>query len=256
MPKSLLETFESLPLSTKHALDDLSGARLLGLAALEIAENEAGVDRLSAEHIVACLEIAGVAVKKLSISRSLSAAKGLVSYRVDDGEVFYKIMTKGKKKIVPYLSSGQLSAVLVEKDQPRTARSELKERLGGLKGDVRICDPYYGISTLDSLDHVPKVCPMKFLSVNASGDPRSLAGAVRDFKKQRTGSEFRLAPKNAGIHDRYIVSRDKIIILGHGLKDIGNKQSFVIELGRDVASDLIDTTIKAFDSHWNKGTVI
>src|SRR5687768_4102853 len=122
MAKTLLESFESLPLSTKHTLDEISSVRVLGLATLEIAETEAGVDQLSADDIVACLEEAGVAVKKLSVSRSLAAAKGLVSSRQQNGSTVYRIMTKGKKKVIPFLSSGKWAAVRIEKDQPRTAR--------------------------------------------------------------------------------------------------------------------------------------
>ena len=97
MPKSLLDTFRGLDANMKRSLDEMSSVRLRAFAALEIAETQADVDRLSAEHIVACLEAAGVAVKKLSLSRSLAAATGFVSSRRDDGEVFYKIMTKGEK---------------------------------------------------------------------------------------------------------------------------------------------------------------
>ncbi len=63
MAKSLLETFENLDGATKHALADITSPRLLAFAALEIAETQCGIDRLSSEHIVAYLEMAGVAVK-------------------------------------------------------------------------------------------------------------------------------------------------------------------------------------------------
>ncbi len=94
MAKSLLETFENLDGATKHALADIISPRLLAFAALEIAETQCGIDRLSSEHIVACLEMAGVAVKKLSINRSLVAATGYISSRKDEGETSYKLMTK------------------------------------------------------------------------------------------------------------------------------------------------------------------
>ena len=78
MAKSLLDTFEKLDPATKHTLADITSPRLLAFSALEIAETQCGIDRLTSEHIVACLESAGVAVKKLSISRALSGATGYI----------------------------------------------------------------------------------------------------------------------------------------------------------------------------------
>lgn len=44
--------------------------------------------------------------------------------------------------------------------------------------------------------------------------------------------------------------------MGHGLKDIGNKESFVIRLDKELVPDLIRETIQAFDLRWNAGTKI
>lgn len=74
MSKSLLEAFASLDESSKDALAAEDSPLLLSLAALDIAATTVGVDRLSAEHIVACLEAAGVAVRRTSVSRALSRA--------------------------------------------------------------------------------------------------------------------------------------------------------------------------------------
>ena len=79
MATSLLETFQGLDTQTKLALADIAAPLLLSLAALELAERNAGVDRLTVEHIVACLEAAGVAVKRLSVSRALSRAGRKIS---------------------------------------------------------------------------------------------------------------------------------------------------------------------------------
>lgn len=256
MPKSLLDTFHSLDPRVKNALADIPNSRLLALTTLGIAKADAGVDRLSSEHIVACLEAAGVAIKKLSITRALAGASGFVSSSREDGEVFYKIMTKGKREVESILSGGKVSVVRIEKNQPRTARLELKDIFAPLKGEVRICDPYYGVRTLDALDHIPPMCTIKFLAVNASDSARKLAGVIKDFKKERPGSEFRIADKSAGLHDRYVVTAAGIIILGHGLKDIGGKESFVISLDHSLVPDMVGATIRSFDDKWRHATAI
>src|SRR5512140_1351425 len=109
---SLLDTFTSLDHAKREALAELDSPLLLSLAALDIAAAEAGVERLTAEHIVACLEAAGVAVRKTSVSRALARAGGKVATsRNADGETLYKVMTRGKKEIENLVGGEFLSVV-------------------------------------------------------------------------------------------------------------------------------------------------
>lgn len=256
MAKSLLETFSSLDASLKHALADITSPRLLAFATLEIAETQCGINKLSAEHIVACLEAAGVAVKKLSVQRALATAMGYISLGNEENDVFYRLMTKGKREIENMLGGGKLAVVRIEKDQPRTARLELSEVFKHLTGTVRICDPYYGIRTLDLLDHIPKQTRVRFLTSQTNESMRQLDGAIKDFKKEKPNVEIRVVGKSAGLHDRYVVTDHQIMILGHGLKDIGGKESFVIRLDKELVPDLIKDTNAAFDSKWDTGTTM
>ena len=79
MPVSILDTFTALDDATKEILADVTSPRLLAFAALKIAKDKCGIDKLSAEHITACLEAAGVAVRKLSVSRAMASAHGYVA---------------------------------------------------------------------------------------------------------------------------------------------------------------------------------
>lgn len=255
MAKSLLGSFEALDDTTKDSLADLSSPRILSLAALHIAKNKCNVDELSAEHITACLEAAGVAVKQLSIARAMASAVGFVSSRKDDGgEVFYKIMTKGHREVEAVLGGSHMAVVRVEGNQPRTARLKLAEMLSSIKGTVRICDPYYGVRTLDTLDLIPRSSEILFLTMRSSEPERQLKGAFQDFKRERPRVEFRLAAKTATLHDRYLVTPDALLILGHGFKDLGGKESFIVSITKDISPDLIRDTISSFDSKWKDGT--
>lgn len=253
---SLLETFEKLDAVTKHALAEISSPRLLAFATLEISETQCNTDRLSSEHIVACLEAAGVAVSKLSIRRALAGAKGYISYKKDENETFYKLMTKGKREIEQLLVGEKLSVVRIEQNQPRTARLELAEIFKVLSGTVRICDPYYGIRTLDLLDNIPEKTKVQFLSSITNEEGRKLQGALKDYKKERPNIEIRKVGKSAGLHDRFVISKEFILILGHGLKDIGGRESFIIRLDKGLVPDLIKSTIRSFDEKWKTGTAI
>ena len=115
MSKSLLDTFRSLEHDTKDTLADLSSPLLLSFAALSIAQEKAGVERLSAEHITACLEAAGVAVKKNSVARAMARASDRISTTTGiDAEPLYRLIPKGQREIAPYLGGGQLSVVRID----------------------------------------------------------------------------------------------------------------------------------------------
>ena len=257
MPKSLLEAFAGLDEAARDALADVDSSLLLSFASLDIAQTEAGVERLTAEHIVACLEAAGVAVKKTSISRALARAGGRVSTsRSEDGETQYKLMTKGKKEIEGLLGGELMTVMRVEGGQPRTARRRLGDMLAELNGVVRVCDPYYGLRTLDTLDYIPKKCPVRFLTSKTSDPAVKTTNAFHDFTKERPKSEFRLAANPSQLHDRYVLTAESLLILGHGLKDIGSKESFIIRLDRSLATDLLSELSNAFDVHWKAGSVL
>jgi hypothetical protein len=257
MGKSLLNAFRSLDHETKDILADLSSPLLLSFAALTIAHEKAEIERLSAEHITACLEAAGVAVKKKSVSRALARASDRVSTVTGlDGETTYRLMTKGQREISPHLGGGQLSVVRVDGSKPRTARLRLGEVLSAVKGLVRICDPYYGVRTFDSLDYIPAARQVRFLTARTGESGRRLIGAIRDFKRERPTVEFRKAARPSDLHDRYVITKNQLLILGHGLKDIGGKESFMIRLERDLAPDLIDETIAIFDERWKDAIVL
>jgi hypothetical protein len=257
MSKSLLEIFSSLDQSTKDILADIESPLLLSFAALEIANDKCAVEKLSSEYITACLESAGVAVSKISISKALARAKNRVSAaKNEDGETFYKLMTKGKREIADVLGGESMSIVRIEGNQPRTARIRLGEVLSKLRGEVRICDPYYGIRTFDSLDYIPNKCRVRFLTMKTNETGRKLSGALRDFKKEKSNVEFRLVASPQDLHDRYVVNKDILLLLGHGLKDIGGKESFMIRLNKELIPDLIIEVTKTFDAHWNTATPI
>lgn len=259
MIKSLLYSFGSLDQETKNILADSdSSPRILAFLILYIARKQFNTESLSAEHIIAYLESAGVAATKKSIGRALAGAKGFVTRSInDDGDVFYRLMIKGEREAEKILASGgDVSVFRIESDTPRQARRKLGEVLKSLKGTVRICDPFYGIGTLDSLDFLPKNCEVRFLTQKTNEPTRKISGALRDFHKEKNKTEFRIAPKTAKLHDRYILTENEILILGHGLKDIGNKESFIIVLDKNLIPDLINEMVDFFDKEWILAQII
>ncbi len=145
-------------------------------------------------------------------------------------------------------------ALFVESGTPRTAHVQLSTLFSGLKGELRICDPYYGTGSLFRLDLLIHCSPILFLtSTPDSKEVAFLSRAVTEFRLQHSQTEFRLH-RGKGLHDRYLLTDDEIVLLGHGLKDIGRSDSFVVKLSRALAQDLIESVRHSFDAKWVSAT--
>jgi len=260
MPKSssisLLSTFSSLDLAIKYALAEIDQPLLLSLAALTLAQDFAKRDYLSAEHIVAVLEAAGVAIKHTQVKGALSRAGAKVSRKVIDDEVHYRIMTSGRRLIEPLLGLGPIQVVYIKSGMPATARKHLGDILSSLAGDIRICDPYFGLRSLESISEIPISSNVRFLSSHTSERAPVLSGPLTDFKRERPNVEIRLLPPPNILHDRYILALDNLYILGQGIKDIGDKESFIVTISSSYAADLLKDLEVRFDALWITSTTI
>jgi hypothetical protein len=147
-------------------------------------------------------------------------------------------------------SCDETIVVQIEAGKPRTAHLEVTKLLQALSGEVRICDPYYGSGSLLRLDALTSATSVMFLTQNPDSKEKThLPRALKEFATERPHFMFR---EHAGkdLHDRYAVTADELILLGHGLKDIGNKESFVVRLERALAGDTIDALRDSFDQKW------
>jgi hypothetical protein len=147
-----------------------------------------------------------------------------------------------------------LTVLCVEAGRPHTAHGSLAELLKNISGSVRICDPYYGTRTLSRLAELGGCDEVRFLTQTPDGKEKAFIDAlVADFCKEHPQVAFRKA-STPGIHDRYILSPDSLMILGHGLKDIGGKQSFVINMPVVLVRDIAGQLTTAFDRMWAPAT--
>jgi hypothetical protein len=141
-------------------------------------------------------------------------------------------------------------AVLVEAGTPRTAHLALRDIFKNLAGDLRVCDPYYGMGSLLRLDLLTHCASIKFLTRQpGSGEPPTLQKAFQDWKRQYPIVESR-RHNGSDLHDRYVLSDDQLILIGHGLKDVGNRESFIIGLDKTLAGDLLEGARASFDTRW------
>jgi hypothetical protein len=144
----------------------------------------------------------------------------------------------------------------IEAGKPRTAHLGLAELFKDVTGEIRICDPYYGIGTLLRLDSLKHCSPIKFLSKQCDkSEAQLLPRALKEWQRQHGDVEFR---ENVGtdLHDRFILSDSELILLGHGLKDVGNKDSFVVRIPSSLAGDMLKSVRNSFDAKWTSAAPI
>ena len=130
-----------------------------------------------------------------------------------------------------------LEVVLVESIKPRTAHLQIEEVFKTLTGSVRVCDPHYGAGILYRLAVLQADTDVKVLVQQPDRKERTyLPAALTELTSEHPNVKFRVAATK-DLHDRHVLSADSLMILGHGLKDIGKKQSFVVDLARDLVPD-------------------
>jgi Holliday junction resolvasome RuvABC DNA-binding subunit len=122
-----------------------------------------------------------------------------------------------------------------------------------LQGNLQIVDPYCGIRTLDILRDIGNK-EVKFLTrieyLNEKERERFLR-ELKDFKTEYPTVKFRNYP-DTDIHDRYVISANQLVVLGHSLKDFGSKESFAIVLNRETSKNIVEALIEIFNRRWKQ----
>ena len=195
-------------------------------------------------------------IHKNSISKALSRA-GKKIKRHGDGLV--EIMGPGKKELEKLRSLGQNKIILITGERPWTDKNrEFVNFIKLLKGEIFILDPYYGIETLQILSNFENSKKVYFLTSRMGGgeNPALVTKEMARFKKEFKNIEMSAYPKFGELHDRYIISDNFFVIVGHGLKDIGNKECFLIAIPAEDVKELTTTLKINFKKRWENSTIL
>lgn len=231
-----------------HLYDD---TRREALWILEVSSREFGVDRLTSS------QVADLLVEKFGISRSSrgigyalgkAANDGLVNK--DDESKKFKIMEKGRKDL--YFSSvDNPSAFYIEPGKPFSGKQILfDEILSQIRNKAWICDPHIGVRLLDILHKLEGSVAILIMTINIHGKSKFLR-ELKEFKREHPQTQVRVAPAGE-LHDRYIISDSSMWLVGHSLKDLGLKETFVIELGEGIRSSME----VVFEERWKASSAI
>ena len=230
-----------------------------GLWVLLVAKEKLQLKRLTAEQIAFIIrDIEEVSGDAKSITNSFNRAGDKVHTYHESGQVYFEIMKPGKDYLISQAKEGSIQAVYFEAGKLYTSKRLLsKNILASLKGELRIVDPYCSERTLDILKDI-KNEHAKFLTRVENlreQDRERFLRELQDFKSEKANMEFRSYP-NPDIHDRYIISSDSLVVLGHSIKDLGGKESFAITLNRDASKNIVEAVIENFDRRWQQSNTL
>jgi hypothetical protein len=226
---------------------------------LWMAKERLGIKRLSVDEIALIIrDIKEISIDERAITNSLNRAGNKIHTYQEDGKVYYEIMKLGKDYLISQVKEGSLEVFYFEPDKHYTTKRLLsKNILNNLKGELRIVDPYCGERTLDVLSNL-KNRNIKFLTKveNLRDNERNrFLRELKDFKLEHADIEFRNYP-HTDIHDRYVISSDSVVILGHSIKDLGAKESFAIILNKNSNKNIVDALIENLNRRWKQSTTL
>lgn len=212
---------------------------------LWLSSEEFGNDRLTSS------QIAEILVEKLEISRTpqaigsalgKAASDGLVDKNKKTGE--FKLMKKGREEIY-HTSFDNPGVIYIEPGKPFTGKHILvKDILSKTKNRIWIFDPYIGPRLLDLLRELDPSIQIRIMTKTVQ-DKAQFTRSFADFRKEHPDAEVKTA-SGRDMHDRYILSDSCMWLVGHSLKDLGSKESFIVELGEDIR----DSMDLVYDSRW------
>lgn len=252
MMEDLRELFKNLDDTYLRALRGLSGHPMrLGFSVLEIAEKNGFGPQLTAQMISISLVSAGISKKPEQITNAFKKAGERLNVEKVDGETWYSLMHKGREELGALFEDNPLTLYRFEPGNPFTGKTKLAALFQAQQGEIYLLDPYYGVKSLETLALLPKKQITHFLTGDLSRGESTFATRLNDFKREYPNVVLRRLPNwRSEIHDRYLITKDNLILLGHGIKDIGDKESFIVSISKELAPDLIKQQIDLFKDRW------
>jgi len=183
----------------------------------------------------------GVNLHWRTIGAVFDKNKTLVARKKRKHKWHYSILTQGLEE----LNTSDSKVTVIDPKNALQHVKSLHDQLAELTGNIYICDPYLDAVTLEHLDSCSESTSLFLLTHNIqdTGRLRQLLSAFSSAKKK---IEIRKTKKSV-IHDRYIIDKKGMLILGTSLNGFGKKQCFIISVGQDIRSTMLDS----FKSHWD-----
>lgn len=251
-------------LALKYKENDLSGfpdfysyekPLEMSLWVLWAAKEKFGIKKLMAAEIATIIrDVYEISIDDKAILRSFSRAGEKIHTYKEADKIYYEIMKPGKDHLISLVREGSIDIIYFEPDKRFTSKRLLsKHILDALNGDVSIVDPFCGLRALDVLASMKKSKIYFLTKIENLREPEKgrFLRELQDFKTEHTNIEFRNYPFT-DLHDRYVISSDSLVVLGHSIKDLGSKESFAVLLSKKANKNIVDALIENFNRRWKQ----
>jgi len=206
---------------------------------------------ITASAISDLLLRADVSLNSVRAQRALARAGDAVARKGRGRGTEFRIVGQGERLLEERVGNqGPLTLYITGKSPWSDRRFVVKEAMKKASGDVRILDKYFGMESLDFLQNLQKYRRIRFLTAHPSKNLGHLQREVGRFKKEFPNAEFKAYPMPHELHDRYVLFEKEAWLVGHGIKDIGGKESFVVLLQDPFGKDIRNTLFHSFEGRW------
>jgi len=254
MIEEIIEQLKELDLSEFPNFNDLDRILDKGLWILWVCKEKLDFKKLSASQISQIIiEVKELSIDKRKISNAFNRAGNKIHTYRDDKILYYEIMKPGKDYLNSLLNLKSINLLYFEPEKRFTSKRLLiKNILTNLNGILKFTDPYIDIRTLDILKDLnnSEVRILSKLTKLKEPHRSRFLRELKDFLKEKGNFNFRDYNKR-DLHDRYIISLDSIILIGHSIKDLGAKESFAVVLDKATNNDIYNVLDSNFDERWN-----
>lgn len=222
-----------------HELDD----RLRAFWVLRVGQT-VGMDVMTPAEVSTVLrDVYSIDVPRQRVEGILARESGTVAKRKKNRKKAYQLMGTGSKQ----LDTIGTAVTFIEPTQAFTKLREVHTILGSVTGELRVCDPYVEMRTLDMLAQCEKADAIQLLTVNVK-QPAGFKQAMKAFTTEHgIALEVRTLPPGI-LHDRFLIHDGGMLMFGTSFNGLGLKQSFVVALGADIRASVVAT----FDVDWQR----
>lgn len=254
MNKEILEKFRKVETNGLPDFSNYDKPFEMGLWVLWAAKEKINIKTLTAYEI-ADIIVNGMehTVTARAIVNAFNKAKGGKIHRHQkDGKTYYEIMQLGKEHLLSKVGGGHVEVYYFEpRKKFQSKRILTNDILSNLKGTLKIVDPYVDPKVLGILlkAKAKNVYFLTKLDNLSLPNKKQFVAELQDFKSEYPNIEFRNYT-SSDIHDRYIILNDSLILLGHSIKDLGDKESFAVKLEKRIAGDVYDSLQETFNRRW------
>jgi hypothetical protein len=189
-----------------------------------------------------------ISVSRQRVQGLLDANRGLAHRQRRAGRQTYEILHDGIERLK---KQGASDVLLIDPSQALTYVRSVQALFGASQGLVKLCDPYLGPRSLDFLSTITAASELRVLT-----DRVERENAVRrDLKALRSQMGYPVEIRRVGshvLHDRYLIDRGGMLLIGTSLNGLGLKQSMVVRVGNDLRL----AAEQGFDALWSSGTAL